>query len=334
MAKEKKTDEVKAVDELNDELLEATEAISDDATAIDAVEKEVDAIIDEDTKTEVKKAGKHSAKAIREAEAEEARIAAKDSDLEPAKVIKAPRRQEPNPLHQHGKKYRSVMDKVEAGRVYTLEEALVLAKDTSTTKFDSSVEMHVGLGVDPRQADQMVRATVTLPSGTGRTIRIAVLAPEAKHKDALAAGADRVGEADLLADIEKNKLDFDLLIATPDMMSKLGKAAKILGPKGLMPNPKSGSVTPDVAAAVKASKGGKVEFRIDKQAIIHMAIGKVSFSQADLLANAKTVVSAIMNAKPSSTKGTYVKSMSVTSTMGPGIKVDVTQAIALSNKKS
>ena len=226
------------------------------------------------------------------------------------------------------------MDKVEAGRVYTLEEALVLAKDTSTTKFDSSVEMHVGLGVDPRQADQMVRATVTLPSGTGRTIRIAVLAPEAKHKDALAAGADRVGEADLLADIEKNKLDFDLLIATPDMMSKLGKAAKILGPKGLMPNPKSGSVTPDVAAAVKASKGGKVEFRIDKQAIIHMAIGKVSFSQADLLANAKTVVSAIMNAKPSSTKGTYVKSMSVTSTMGPGIKVDVTQAIALSNKKS
>jgi large subunit ribosomal protein L1 len=236
----------------------------------------------------------------------------------------------PNPLHQHGKKYRDAVAKVDRLKSYELAEALNLARETSTTTFDASIEIHIGLGVDPRQADQMVRANVVLPHGTGRSIRVAVIAPEAKHAEATVAGADLVGETELLKEIENGKLNFDLLVATPDMMARLGKVAKILGPRGLMPNPKSGTVTPNVAEAVKQAKAGKVEFRIDKQAIVHQAIGKTSFDAANLLENATTFISAIMTAKPSVAKGTYVKNMSVTTTMGPGIKVDVTQAIAAS----
>lgn len=337
MAKAKPTDEVKIENEEQDELEEVRET----EPAVDLPDEAVDAgevgegepeeleELDEADAPKATKAGKRSAKAQREAEAEEARQEAKEQAPEaPVKVVR--KRQEPNPLHQHGKKYREVAKKLEVGKVYPLEEALTLAKETATTKFDSSVELHIGLGVDPRQADQMVRASVVLPHGTGRTIRVAVIAPEAKQAEAKAAGADRVGEADLMAEIEQGKLDFDLLIATPDMMSKLGKTAKVLGPRGLMPNPKSGSVTADVATAVKQAKGGKIEFRIDKQAIIHQLIGKVSFSGNDLLANAKTLIGTVMSAKPSATKGTYVKSMAVTTTMGPGVKVDVTQAIAAS----
>jgi large subunit ribosomal protein L1 len=329
MAKAKQTDEVKIEDEERDELDEVRQT----EPAVDLPDEAVDtAQVGEgepESAPHATKAGKRSAKAQREAEDEEARQEAKEQPQEaPAKVAR--RRQEPNPLHQHGKKYREVAKRVEVGKSYPLEEALTLAKTTATTKFDSSLEVHIGLGVDPRQADQMVRASVVLPHGTGRSIRVAVVASEPKHAEAKAAGADRVGEADFMAEIEKGKLDFDLLIATPDMMSKLGKAAKILGPRGLMPNPKSGTVTADVATAVKQAKAGKIEFRIDKQAIVHQTIGKVSFNEDNLLANAKVLIGAVMSAKPSTTKGTYVKSMSVSTTMGPGIKVDVTQAIATS----
>jgi large subunit ribosomal protein L1 len=336
---EKKVEELKLEDELREELEEVSltePAVELPDEAVDMTDAGMGEPLDIDEGDEqsgrLTKAGKRSAKAQREAEAEEARLEAKEQAPEaPVKVVH--KRQEPNPLHQHGKKYREVAKKVEPGKPYPLEEALVLARETATTKFDSSVEVHIGLGVDPRQAEQMVRATVVLPHGTGRTIRVAVITTEAKQAEAKAAGADRVGESDLLAEIEKGKLDFDLLIATPDMMSKLGKAAKVLGPRGLMPNPKSGSVTVDVATAVKQAKGGKVEFRIDKQAIVHQAIGKVSFSPDNLLENTKTLIAAVMNAKPSTTKGTYVKSLALSTTMGPGIKVDITQAIALSTKR-
>jgi large subunit ribosomal protein L1 len=338
MAKAKKNEEeIIQAEELVEELDEVRESepnvdLPDEAVDMTETGEGEPEELAEDDAPRATKAGKRSAKAQREADDEEARQEAKEQPQEaPVKVVR--QRQEPNPLHQHGKKYREVAKKVELGKAYPLEEALVLAVETSTTKFDSSVELHIGLGVDPRQADQMVRASVVLPHGTGRSIRVAVVAPEAKQAEAKAAGADLVGEAELMAQIEKGKLDFDLLIATPDMMSKLGKAAKVLGPRGLMPNPKSGSVTADVATAVKQAKTGKIEFRIDKQAIIHQAIGKVSFKADALLENTKTLVAAVMNAKPSTTKGTYVTSMALTTTMGPGIKVDVTQAIALSTKR-
>ena len=281
------------------------------------------------------KAGKHSAKAQREAEAEEARQAAKaeraeHEDAEP----KAPKRQMPNPLHQHGKKYRAAKEQVEKGKLYDLDSALDLAVKTSTTKFDATVEMHVNLGVDPRQADQMVRSTVVLPNGTGKTLRVAVYADGKDAEAAKAAGADMTGTAELLSEIEAGKLNFDLLIATPAGMATLGKVAKILGPRGLMPNPKAGTVTADVASAVKDAKAGKVEFRIDKQAIVHQAIGKVSFDAAKLRENADAFLRAILKAKPSAAKGTYVKAMTVTSSMGPGVRVDAAATVsALSTKK-
>jgi large subunit ribosomal protein L1 len=275
------------------------------------------------------KAGKHSAKAQREAEAEEARQEAKEHRAEHEDdQPKAPKRQLPNPLHQHGKKYREAAKLVEAGRAYNLDEALDLAQKTATTKFDASVELHINLGVDPRQADQMVRASVVLPHGTGKKVRVAVYADGKPAEDAKAAGADKVGFADLLADIEKGKLDFDLLIATPQGMATLGRVAKILGPRGLMPNPKSGTVTPNVEQAVKEAKAGKVEFRIDKQAIVHQTIGKASFKPEQLRDNANAILSAILKAKPSSAKGTYVKAINMATSMGPGIKLDAPATIS------
>ncbi|HSX02593.1 MAG TPA: 50S ribosomal protein L1 [Candidatus Saccharimonadia bacterium] len=237
-------------------------------------------------------------------------------------------------MHQHGKKYRAAAEQVDRTKLYGLAEALELAAKTATTKFDSSVELHVNLGVDVRQADQMVRASVVLPHGTGKTIRVAVFADGEAAEKAKAAGADLVGTDKLLADIEAGKLAFDMLIATPDKMATLGKVAKVLGPRGLMPNPKSGTVTPDAAKAVTEAKAGKVEFRTDKQAIVHQAVGKVSFKAADLRANAETFLSAILKAKPSAAKGTYVKAIAVTTSMGPGIKIDAAATTAeLSSKK-
>ncbi len=349
MAKAKTPKEVKAVDETAAEVAEIKETapeidLPDEAVAAEVTEsKSVEAEVtetetDESVKADAEgdvesghltKAGKHSAKAQREAEEEEARLKAKEEHKAAEDDAPKPaQRSVPNPLHQHGKKYREAAKLVEVGKAYTLDEALDLARQTASVKFDSSVELHVNLGVDPRQADQMVRATVVLPHGTGKTIRIAVYADGKAAEDATAAGADIVGTADLLADIEKGKLDFDMLVATPAGMATLGKVAKVLGPRGLMPNPKSGTVTPDPAKAVKEAKAGKVEFRIDKQGILHQAIGKVSFTPEHLRANAVTFLSAVLKSKPSSTKGTYVKALSATTSMGPGIKIDSSATIS------
>ena len=206
--------------------------------------------------------------------------------------------------------------------MYSLDEALQLATETNPAKFDASVELHVRLGVDPRQADQNIRSTVVLPHGTGKTVRIAVFAPEAEVATATKAGADIAGEEAIIKLLDKGTLDFDVLIATPQYMPKLGKYARLLGPKGLMPNPKSGTVTTDIATAVTEAKAGKVEYRVDKQAAIHLSIGKVSFGTEKLRANANAFFASLQAQKPSSLKGVYVKSIAAATTMGPGIKVE------------
>jgi large subunit ribosomal protein L1 len=332
MAEVKDPKEVKEVAEEQVELTEETEAETPETEAVEAEETEAE------KEARLTKAGKHSAKAIREAEAEEARQAAKleraEKEAEESDAPKAPKRQQPNPLHMHGKKYRAARELVEAGKLYTLDEALELAVKTATTKFDSSVELHMNLGVDPRQADQMVRSSVVLPHGTGKKVRIAVFADGKLAEDAKAAGADITGTEDLLAAIQAGKTDFDMLIAQPASMAVLGKVAKILGPRGLMPNPKSGTVTPDVVKAVTEAKAGKVEFRIDKQAIVHQVIGKVSFKPEALRENAVAMLSAVLKAKPAAAKGTYVKAVAMSTSMGPGIKIDAAPTVAAISGKS
>lgn len=333
------TEEIKEVEAEQDAQPEVADAELAEAKAELATKtedaKETDAAEDEDKHTADRftKAGKHSAKAVREAEAEAARQEAKEQRAQNEDEPKPRVRQMPNPLHQHGKKYRKAAELVDRHKAYDLDEALELARKTATTKFDASIEFHVNLGVDPRQADQMVRSSVVLPHGTGKDVRVAVYADGKPADDAKAAGADIVGTDKLLADIEKGKLNFDMLIATPAAMATLGKVAKILGPRGLMPNPKSGTVTPDVAKAVKEAKAGKVEFRIDKQAIVHQAIGKASFDADKLHENAVTFLSAILKAKPAAAKGTYVKALHATASMGPGIKLDASATIAAISAK-
>jgi len=223
---------------------------------------------------------------------------------------------------KHGKKYRQAFDKLEAGRIYSPLQAARLAKETSPTSYDATVEVAMRLGVDPRKADQMVRGTVNLPHGTGKTARVIVFATGDKAADAQAAGADVVGSDDLIERIQGGFLDFDAAVATPDQMSKVGKIARILGPRGLMPNPKTGTVTPDVARAVSDIKGGKVNFRVDKQANLHLVIGKASFEAEKLVENYAAAYDEISRAKPSSSKGKYVKKVTLSTTMGPGIPVD------------
>ena len=211
---------------------------------------------------------------------------------------------------------------VDPNKAYGLGEALKLLKDRATAKFDETIEVAMNLGVDPRHADQMVRGVVNLPNGTGRTVRVAVFARGAKADEAKAAGADIVGAEDLVDIVQKGQIDFDRCIATPDMMPLVGRLGKVLGPRGMMPNPKVGTVTPDVAAAVKASKGGAVEFRVEKAGIVHAGVGKVSFDIKALEENVRAFADAVGKAKPSGAKGNYVKKVSVTSTMGPGLKID------------
>ena len=214
--------------------------------------------------------------------------------------------------------------KVDREKLYTVDDALKLAKEMATSKFDETIEVSMNLGVDPRHADQMVRGVVNLPSGTGKTARVAVFAKDAKAEEALKAGADKVGAEDLMDDMLAGNLDYDRVIATPDMMGIVGRLGKTLGPKGLMPNPKLGTVTLDVAKAVTDAKGGQVEYRVEKAGIIHSGIGKVSFSDQDLRANFDALVDAVAKAKPSGSKGKYVRGVGISSSMGPGIKVDLT----------
>lgn len=214
-------------------------------------------------------------------------------------------------------------------KLYGVGEALQTLRDLKTTKFDETVEVALNLGVDPRHADQMVRGMVSLPAGTGKEVRVAVFAKGDKAAEALAAGADKVGAEDLLEDMQNGNLDYDRVIATPDMMGVVGRLGKVLGPKGLMPNPKLGTVTPNVTQAVKDAKGGQIEFRVEKQGIIHAGIGKMSFSDADLQSNFAAFVDAIVKAKPSGAKGKYVRKISLSSSMGPGLKIDTAEIVGV-----
>jgi large subunit ribosomal protein L1 len=223
---------------------------------------------------------------------------------------------------KRSKAYRQAAALIEADKIYTPLEAVGIVRESSPTKFDGTVEVALCLGVDPRKADQMVRGTVSLPHGTGKTARVIVFATGAQAEAALAAGADKVGSDDLIQEITDGFLDFDAAIATPDQMAKVGRIARVLGPRGLMPNPKTGTVTPDVAKAVADIKGGKISFRVDKQSNLHLVIGKVSFSKEQLVENYAAALDEVLRAKPSSSKGRYVKKVTFATTMGPGIPVD------------
>ena len=225
-------------------------------------------------------------------------------------------------MAKHGKNYRKVAELVDSQALYSPLQATGLAKETSTTKYDATVEVAIRLGVDPRKADQMVRGTVNLPHGTGKTARVIVFATGDKAAEAEAAGADVVGSEDLIERIQGGFLDFDAAIATPDQMAKVGRIARILGPRGLMPNPKTGTVTPDVTKAVNDIKGGKINFRVDKQANLHLVIGKTSFDETKLVENYAAALDEVLRAKPSAAKGRYLRKVAVATTMGPGIQID------------
>ncbi len=231
----------------------------------------------------------------------------------------------------HGKKYQEAAKLVEPMKAYGPDEAAALVKQTSVVGFDASIEAHIRLGVDPRHADQMVRGTVVLPHGTGKVVRVAAFAQGEKAQEALRAGADEVGGEDLVKKIEGGWLEFDVAVATPDMMGMVGKLGRILGRRGLMPNPKAGTVTFDIERAIGEVKAGRVEYKVDKGAIIHVPVGKVSFSQEALVANLATLLDAVNRAKPSGAKGTYLRGMSIASTMGPGIRIDLPALLAAAN---
>jgi large subunit ribosomal protein L1 len=275
------------------------------------------------------KAGKRSEKAIKEVEEkiakeerkEKGETASQSADAV-SHVKKGPKPATRPLIQRRGKNYQKAAEFVDRSVIYPLYEALEIAVKTNPSKFDASLEVHVKLGVDPRQADQNIRATVSLPNGTGKTIRVAVFAPETEHAAAKKAGADIVGGEDFLQKLDKEEINFDILVATPQYMPKLGKYARLLGPRGLMPNPKSGSVASNVAKAVTEAKAGKVEYRVDKQGIIHLSIGKVSFGAKKLEENAKAFFDSLKAQKPTGLKGVYVKTTSISATQGPGIKIE------------
>jgi large subunit ribosomal protein L1 len=312
----------------------AKNTIADIEAAIAGVETST---VSEDTPAEestatapkIAKAGKRSAKALAEAEeAEEkeirkAKVEAGELDPSEESIKKGAAPKIRPMIERRSKGYREVAKKVDENKSYSLADALKLATETSPVKFDASVELHVRLGVDPRQADQNIRGNIVLPNGTGKTVRVAVFGNADDIKAAKAAGADIAAEAEFLDQLKKEEINFDVLISTPQMMSQLGKFARTLGPKGLMPNPKSGTVTTDVAAAVTQAKAGQVEYRVDPTGIVHQGIGKVSFGTEKLSQNADVLMEALNAAKPASIKGIYLLSLYVTTSMGPSIKVAV-----------
>ena len=278
-----------------------------------------------ETEEKFAKSGKKSKKHIEEVKAEEERQARKAERKAEEATGEKPKGEAPKVrprLERRGKNYRKAYELVEKGKVYTLKEALDLAQKTTAVKFDATVEAHVRLGVDPRQADQNIRTTVVLPNGNGKTVRVAVFAPLDQAKIAKEAGADIAEDEEFLKRLEKGEIAFDLLMSTPQYMPKLGKFARTLGPKGLMPNPKAGTVTMDIEKAVKEAKAGKVEYRVDKQSIVHIGLGKVSFGTDKLLENANTFFDSLKAQKPASIKGQYVKSVFITTTMGPSIAIE------------
>jgi large subunit ribosomal protein L1 len=228
-----------------------------------------------------------------------------------------------------GKNYRKVFDKVDRNQRYPLEDSLKLVKETARARFDETVDMAIRLGVDPRQADQNIRGTVALPHGMGKTVRVLAFAKGEKEREAQEAGADFIGSDELIKKISEGWLDFDKAVATPDMMAAVGRIGKILGPRGLMPNPKTGTVSLDIGKAVREIKAGKLEFRVDKAGIVHIPVGRASFSAEHLIDNARMVLLTILRAKPASAKGNYVKGVTIATTMGPGIKIDLAQIRAM-----
>lgn len=284
----------------------------------ETVVTETEAVVEE----KFAKAGKKSKKHLEEVKAEEERQARKAEAAAAPEKVAGPKPVTRSRLERRGKNYRSAYAKIEKGKAYSLKEAVELAIATSTVKFDATLEMHFRLGVDPRQADQNIRSTVTLPAGTGKDIRVAVFAPLDVCKAAKAAGADIAEDDEFAKRLEKEQLDFDVLISTPQYMPKLGKFARLLGPKGLMPNPKAGTVTTDIEKAVKEAKAGKIEYRVDKQAIVHVGLGKVSFGADKLMENINAFVESLKSQKPASIKGQYVKSVYITTSMGPSILVE------------
>jgi large subunit ribosomal protein L1 len=300
------------------------EAIADAVTTAEAA-----TVVEEkhEAKTaSVAKAGKRSAKSLAEAEAEEAKEERKAAKAEAAVEDADKPKQKHNPtrprIERQGKNFRKAAEQIEKEKAYSLEEALVLATKTSPVKFDATVELHVNLRVDPRHADQNIRDNFVLPQGTGKTVRVAVFADVDDAAAAKKAGADITGIEDVTKLLDKGSMDFDILVATPSQMAKLGKYARVLGPRGLMPNPKSGTVTTDVTKAVKEAKAGRVEYRVDSTGIVHLGMGKVSFGKDRLLENAQAVLANLKSNKPASVKGTYVKSIHISTTMGPSITVE------------
>ena len=279
-----------------------------------------------ETEEKFAKSGKKSKKHIEEVKAEEARQERKaEKAVADAEAANKPKGAAPKVrplLERRGKKYQAAHKLIDKTKTYTLKDAVELATKTSPVKFDASLEAHVRLGVDPRQADQNIRTTIVLPNGNGKTVRVAVFAPLDEAKKAKAAGADIAEDEEFLKRLEKGDIAFDVLISTPQYMPKLGKYARTLGPKGLMPNPKAGTVTTDVEKAVKEAKAGKVEYRVDKQSIVHIGLGKISFGPDKLLQNANTFFDSLKSQKPASLKGQYVKSVFITTTMGPSISVE------------
>lgn len=293
----------------------------------DTAPAEVVVIEEKTTTATTAKAGKRSEKALKEEEAkqakEERKAQANSTPSESTKPAQKPAR----PKHERkGKNYQKVYALIDHTKQYALKEAIELAISTSPVKFDAAVELHVNLGVDPKHADQNVRGNLVLPNGTGKTLRVAVLADVDEAAKAKKAGADIAGSDDLLAELEKGVISFDTLISTPMMMAKLGKYARLLGPKGLMPNPKSGTVTKDVVKAVQEAKAGKLEFRVDSTGIVHLACGKVSFGSDKLEQNAKAVLTSIKSAKPASLKSVYIKAIHITTSMGPSIALNPSEA--------
>ncbi|MBT5522420.1 MAG: 50S ribosomal protein L1 [Rhodospirillales bacterium] len=227
-----------------------------------------------------------------------------------------------------GKRTRAAREKVDVLATYSVDDAVKIVKGNATAKFDETIELAVNLGVDPRHADQMVRGTVALPNGTGKTLRVAVFARDAKADEAREAGAELVGAEELAEQIQKGEVEFDRCIATPDMMAVVGRLGKVLGPRGLMPNPKLGTVTPDVKSAVEAAKAGQIEFRVEKAGVVHTGIGKASFSEKQIAENVVAVMDALAKAKPSGVKGTYMKKATLSSTMGPGVGLEIAEAVS------
>lgn len=303
--------------------LEKTEVVEGSTEVVEQT-PEADEVAESAEPEKFAKSGKKSKKHIEEVKAEEERQARKlerkasDAVVKPkgATPVTRPR------IERRGKKYQAAAKLIEKGKTYNLKDAIDLAIKTSPAKFDASVEVHARLGVDPRQADQNIRTTLVLPNGNGKTVRVAVFAPLDVCKIAKNAGADIAEDEDFLKQLDRGTIDFDVLIATPQYMPKLGKYARLLGPKGLMPNPKAGTVTMDVEKAVKEAKAGKVEYRVDKQSIVHIGVGKVSFGVDKLLENTNAFFDSLKSQKPASLKGSYVKSVYITTTMGPSIQIE------------